>query len=228
VTVKCSNPEQLVITVRDPCTVTSILSDIFPDVMTASQLTTDSLNIGAAMPPNTWPWISAVDNQSGFTVPSLCGEIVYDVLLNVPAGQYTSDPNGMVITDPVTTLTYYYNPTTLVVQIPGASATDFQLLLQPDLNYLGPYGLILRGTLVNYGIYVTQPFSVMVTDCVATLDISAINPADLYLENWWYSSAQTLDLTPLYTSSDIVQTPACGYDYSFAAYWVPQGETDLY
>lgn len=105
---------------------------------------------------------------------------------------------------------------------------DALLLLQPDISYLGPYGLILRGTLVDYGIYVTQPFSVLVTDCVATLNIEGIDPAALYMENWWYSSAETLDLSGLYTSTDIVQTPACGYDYNFAAYWVPTGETELF
>lgn len=63
-----------------------------------------------------------------------------------------------------------------------------------------------------------------VEDCVATLSISDINLP--LLENTWYSSAATYDITGI--SADIVQQPACNYGYAYSAYWIPQGETELF
>ena len=59
----------------------------------------------------------------------------------------------------------------------------------------------------------------VVTDCVASIDISGVNLP--FLENTWYSTANSYDITGI--SSDIVQYPACGYGYVYNASWQPDG-----
>lgn len=64
---------------------------------------------------------------------------------------------------------------------------------------------MLIGTLTNYGISAAQPFSVVVTDCVATVSISSVSLPTL--QNTWYSAANTYDISGI--AADIVQTPNC-------------------
>lgn len=88
-------------------------------------------------------------------------------------------------------------------------------------DYPDTYNLVLMGTLTNYGISYSRPFKVVVTDCVASIDISNISLP--YLENMWYSSPESYDITGI--SAGIVQTPNCYYSYVYTAYWLPNGYT---
>lgn len=102
---------------------------------------------------------------------------------------------------------------------------DLGLVFAPQLyHFVGNYDLLLVGTLDSYGISAARPFGVTVTDCVATLSISNINLP--FLENTWYSAKKTYSIAGI--SADIVQQPACNYGYVYNAYYVPQGETDLF
>ena len=80
VTAVCEQSTPFTIDVVDPCLSTSVLSDIFSEVMSQPQLQTDSISLISEMPSSTWPWMSSVGAQIGRDY-DVCGEIVYEVIL---------------------------------------------------------------------------------------------------------------------------------------------------
>lgn len=102
----------------------------------------------------------------------------------------------------------------------------WNLVFRPTLAYpAGEYWLYMVARLpAPFTAATRQPFKVLVQECVATIDISAVTlPA---MSNVWYSDPQTYDISSI--SSQIVQTPNCEYDYAYAAYWVIPNDPNLY
>jgi hypothetical protein len=84
--------------------------------------------------------------------------------------------------------------------------------------------MALTAFLENYEVSKSEVFEVIVLDCVAEINIDGIELP--YLENRWYSSPAIYEDSGI--DFNIVQTPACNYNYVYAAYWVPEGSTELF
>lgn len=102
--------------------------------------------------------------------------------------------------------------------------TDAYLVYEPLLiDQPGSYKMALAAFLDDYAVSEAEVFEVIVLDCVATISLDDLTLP--YLEAKWYAEPATYDVSAI--DVDIVQSPACNYDYVYAAYWIPAGEADL-
>ena len=84
--------------------------------------------------------------------------------------------------------------------------------------------MALVAYLGTYDVSDYEIFEVIVLDCVAEINLSELTLP--YLETRWYADPSSYDTTGI--DFDIVQSPACNYDYVYAAYWLPDGSTELF
>lgn len=199
------------VTVEDPCFSTTILSEIFAKMMKKPQLQDEYLNIFNEMPTNTWPWTTQVQVESDpIYGQNLCEVVQYQVFM------VDSDPNnptGML-------------PTDLVTIVSDANINNWQLYFNPTLAYMPRvYDMYLVGQLPSpYSATVRKMFQVEVLDCVATIDIS--NVVIPPMTNMWYYSPAEYPIN--FIASQVIQTPACNYNYVYGAFWIPTGETEYF